>query len=160
MSLTHIRPAVTADFAVMDQLCTAAVRRECAQVYDAEQIEAWVGAPNPGRFEAGVAQGVRYYVTERRGRIVAYGGIDLGRGEIKALFVDPAFGDDGLGEEMLGFMLREAKAGKVGAVQVDSLLNAASFYHRHGFRSVAPQVLDLEHGLQLEAVLMRREVGA
>lgn len=150
-----IRPATEADYPSMDRLATAAIRQECAQVYDAEVIEAWASAPSLRRFQDARARGVHFYVAEHKGHLVAYGGIDLDEGLIAALFVDPAYAGEEVGEAMLSFLLRTAREHRLSSLRVESSLDAASFYQRHGFRSYAQQVVDLEHGLQLEAVLMR-----
>jgi N-acetylglutamate synthase-like GNAT family acetyltransferase len=155
-----IRPATEADFPAMDSLTTAAIRQECADVYAPEVVEAWVGASSLRRFEQAAAHGVHYYVAEHKGRIVAYGGIDLAEGLIRALFVAPEHAGEAVGETMLAYLLRNARTHRLSSLRVESSLNAASFYQRHGFRSYAQQVVDLDSGLQLEAVLMRWPAGA
>ena len=132
-----IRPAEASDHPAMNDVFQAAARAFCTEAYGAELVEAWAGNPRPDKYLRGENGGTDFYVLIRQGRVVGYGGLNLKKQLLEALFVDPSLSGQGVGHEMSTFLFATAEAAGIDRLRLESSLNAASFYQRQGFVEVA-----------------------
>ncbi|BBK33035.1 hypothetical protein STHU_36690 [Allostella humosa] len=101
--------------------------------YSAEQIAGWMGQRTPDFYEGLIAHG-RMVVAERDSAVVGF--VDAEPGEVTRLFILPDAAGGGLGRRLLAIGIDTARVGHSGPVRLESTINAAEFYRRHGFREV------------------------
>lgn len=133
-----LRPATIDDSRAIWQVHMQAVRQSAKSHYDPTQIEARAGRLSPNYYRPDpdvflVAE------TEDAG-IVGFGEIDLGAGEIEAVFVDPRFGRRSIGRQLLERLEELAKQQGLSALVVDASLNAVTFYERAWYRQTKPTI--------------------
>jgi ribosomal protein S18 acetylase RimI-like enzyme len=91
-----------------------------------------------------LAEGVAFFVTRYDGAPAGCGGLKLfGKdyGEIKRMFVRPAYRGLGLGKLMLDHLVEHARQRGVGLVRLETGIHqqeAIGLYERAGFRRIAP----------------------
>lgn len=149
------RRAEQADLAEMWALRTRAVRVSCASHYAPDVIDAWCASPAPQRLPALVEAGGAL-VTEEHGRMLGYAILDVGSGEVDAVFVEPD--EQGRGIAMALMAALEAMALEHGLRRLflSASLNAEAFYRRAGFTSLRQETYPHRSGLQLESVFMEK----
>jgi len=94
------------------------------------------------------------------GTLVAIGKIDLVRGSIDAIFVDPCFARRGWGRRMLRHLEQLARSAGLAELHLDSTLNAAPFYRAHGYRGDEVSTYRSPRGVTLACVPMTKSLLA
>ena len=152
---------------------TVALGREA---YDEAQVRAWAR----GRYEYPVGEdGVRLVVAVRErtesganapgetydevlgfGELHAEAGdyLDDAEGEVRAVYVHPAFARQGVGRALYADLERPARARGVDSLGLWASLNAAGFYERQGFERVAEHDLKFADGVAATVVEMRKSL--
>ncbi len=92
-----------------------------------------MGERTQAYYEALIAKG-GMVVAERAGALVGF--VDAEPGEVTRLFLLPETAGTGLGRRLLEIGIERARAGHVGAIRLESTMNAEGFYRKHGFRSL------------------------
>lgn len=151
-----IRAAETSDFDVMDAVFRASAKALCVGAYDVDTVAAWAGDPWPDRFIRSVEEGNQQYVLEIDNRVVCFGAIHIEQQRLVSLFVDPAYAGKGLGQSMFDYLLAQAKSAGVSELQLDSSLNAVTFYARNGFVEQSRGQFSTQGGVVLGSVQMSR----
>lgn len=154
-----IRAARKSDHEDMDALFRASVKALCADFYPPGVIEHWAGKPVPGRILRGQTQGDEHFVLTRRGRLAAFGALNLQKELLEALFVAPEFAGHGVGRELLEFLLDLARSAGLTRIRVNSSMNAVGFYEANGFVEYGRGDFDLGGGVTLDSVFLARELS-
>jgi len=150
-----IRSATVEDAQRIHELHTAAVRLLCAPHYAPEIVEGWLAHRSAQAYLRGIASGAMF-VAVAGSRTAGFG--EAVRGEVTAVFVDPAFAGRGIGSALLGHALRIARAEHRGSVRLESTLNAVGFYERFGFSEVERSFVR-RNRVEVPVVVMERSDG-
>lgn len=100
-------------------------------------------------------ENVAFFVTRHDGRPAGCGGLklfDLEYGEVKRMFVRPAFRGLGLGKAMLDHLAGYARSKGVGLLRLETGIyqtDAIALYERYGFRRRPPFGQYREHPLSV-----------
>jgi N-acetylglutamate synthase-like GNAT family acetyltransferase len=132
----------------MHRIHTSAVKTVCKDFYTKKQIEAWLEGRSPEGYE-GIKKG-EMYVAEDDNKIVGFG--HAIPGEVVAVFVDPTFHKKGIGKQLLDYGVKIASKVKK-KVNVESTINAESFYKKHGFVKVKDDVC-IRRGVEIPIIVM------
>lgn len=130
----RIRPATAVDAPRIHELHLASVRTLCASWYAPAIIEGWLSGRSPQRYLQGIAAGA-VFVAESDATIIGF--CEGVTGEVRAVFVDPAWTGRGVGKALLLRALQLAATEPLSPVRLEASLNAVAFYERHGFHEVA-----------------------
>lgn len=149
-----IRKATRDDAPAVFRIRNAAVLIQCAGHYSEEELKRWTDGELAEWFADAVEK--HCHVAIRDGVIVATGMVDLESGSIDALFVEPAHMGTGLGKEMLLHLENLAADAGLAALKLDSSLNAAEFYRRHGFVGDRLSRYESPRGISLACVPMAK----
>jgi putative acetyltransferase len=136
----------------------ASVRALAADHYPPEVIDAWAPLPvtreEAERLGAG-GEELRW-VADRAGTVIGIGALDLGKGELSALYVAPDHVGAGVGTALLAAIERAAAQAGLSRLETDASLNAESFYAARGYRVVGPTLHRLAAGPEMDAVRMAK----
>lgn len=128
---TSIRLARSGDLGAIARVHAAAIRELCRGHYEPREIDDWL-APNPGMFVR-LLRHATVFVATCDGDVVGFSAVAVGRGEVRAVYVDPCAGGGGLGGRLLQRAERVARALGVRELHLAATLNAVGFYERHGW---------------------------
>ena len=164
--MTTGRPAHPAAVAAIREVHVAAIRGLAATHYDVDQIDAW-GDLAAADYSI-PAEGAHVVVAEAPvegqepadadGAVVGFGALDLESGEVRAVYVHPDHGREGVGGTLLAELERAARAAGLTELHLTASLNAVAFYEAQGWTSTAPTTHELDDGTELEARTMRKSL--
>jgi N-acetylglutamate synthase-like GNAT family acetyltransferase len=152
----QIRKAVSLDAQAVFDLRNTSIRGLCKGFYPDELLVKWTSGTEPS---VGFTDFVcKYmYVAEVGGTVVGCGAIDLAKGQIDAVFVTPECAKSGVGRKIMQFLEKVAiENGLNGQLQLDSTLNAASFYRKLGFTGEGLSQYHSPRGFSLDCVKMQK----
>ena len=149
------RAATQADLADLWALRTRAVRTSCASHYPAEIIDTWCASPAPESLPRLVAAGGAL-VMEEAGRMLGYAILDMGSGEVDAVFVDPGQQGRGIASRLLAALETMAIERGLKRLFLSASLNAVPFYERAGFTSLREELYPHRSGVELRSVFMEK----
>ena len=90
--------------------------------------------------------------------IVGFGSIIPSQKELRAVYVHPALGCQGVGSKILSNLEELALLHGVDKLNVDASLNAERFYSRHGYSVVERAGHQLSSGIIMDCVKMGKEL--
>ena len=143
----RLRDAVPGDGAAVFEITRRSVAALASGNYSPEQIAGWMGERTPAYYEALIAKG-GMVVAERAGALIGF--VDAEPGEVTRLFLLSEAAGTGLGRRLLEIGIERARAGHIGAIRLESTMNAEGFYRKHGFRSLGRG--HFSHGLGGEPI--------
>lgn len=152
------RSATLADMAPMWTIRTAAVRETCASHYPPEVIETLCATAPPASMPDLIQTGGTV-VAEADGRLLGYAALDIGRGEVDAVFVEPGQQGRGIARALLATLEGIAAQHGIARLFLSSSLNAVPFYERAGFSAVRAEVYPHRSGIGIPAVFMEKQLG-
>ena len=156
----RIRPAVPADARAIIAVHHAAVMRTAAECYSADILTVWA-APLTAAHEAWMASiigapGEWMLVAEFGGGLAGFGSILAAQAQLRALYVHPDFGGQGVGGALLTALEASARESGMSELSMDASLNAEAFYARRGFVATARGFHALRDGGRMACVTMRK----
>ncbi|MCJ8144484.1 GNAT family N-acetyltransferase [Ancylobacter sp. A5.8] len=128
-----LRPARSGDGQALFDITWLSVKGLSTQHYSPEQIAGWMGRRDADYYEVLIGRGATT-VAELDGALIGF--VDAVPGEVTRLFLHPKAAGAGLGSRLLAIGIAQARRDHEGPVRVESTLNAAGFYQRHGFEVV------------------------
>ena len=149
-----IRKATPADTPAIRALHEASIRAACSCHYTPAQIDAWIGGLELEPYREAMRR-LEFLVAEEAGGILGFSIVDVGAGELHALYVAPGSAGRGLGRALLGAAERQAASGGR-TLHLKSALNAEGFYARHGYVRLGEGVSHGPGGVELRCVDMAR----
>lgn len=176
----EIRKATLKDREVLEMLIARSARHLGSQDYTTEQIE---GALR-GAFgvDTQLIQDGTYFVVESEGQIIGGGGwsrrntlfgsdshaehsaIELdprvGPGKIRAFFVAPEHARKGVGSLILKRCEDEARSFGFSCLELMASLPGMRLYAKHGYVADSPLQYELEPGLNIEFIPMRKTLNS
>jgi GNAT superfamily N-acetyltransferase len=127
-----IRAAVPSDVEEIFEVHTSAIREVCAAVYDPAQIHAWTCRKRPEGYLEPIAQHP-FFVAVEGGSVVGFSELDLGTGEVCAVYVRPDRVRHKIGQTLLQTMEAVARERSLLRLHLRATLNAVPFYRAHGY---------------------------
>jgi GNAT superfamily N-acetyltransferase len=153
-----IRAAVATDVDGIMAVQSSAVLRICSSVYKPDEIAAWTaGCNDPERYLPGILEG-RFSVALIEGSVVGFYDLDVGRAELRGLFVEAGLGRRGIGRALLKHAELSAVRQGVQRLRLDSTVNAITFYEAHGFVLDEMGMFELRSGLRLPCGIMHKDL--
>lgn len=150
-----LRAAVPGDGQALFDITWLSVKGLCTGHYSSAQIAGWMGKRDADYYEAEIGKG-GVTVAELDGAVIGF--VDARPGEVMRLFLHPMAAGSGLGRRLLDVGVTEARKEHDGPIRLESTLNAAGFYQRHGFKQVGSGVFS--HGVGGEPIeIVRMELA-
>jgi DNA-nicking Smr family endonuclease len=151
----HIRRATSADVEDIRRVHADSVRAMASPEYPRDVVEAWSTPRSVAYLRAAVADQA-YFVAEVDGEVVGYAALEPSRKLVRAVYVKPSHARRGVASALLDALESEARSLGIDELRLESSLNAAPFYERHGFVAGSHATFELERGLSMESVPMRK----
>ncbi|MFB6132151.1 MAG: GNAT family N-acetyltransferase [Halanaeroarchaeum sp.] len=161
-----VRPAVAADAEPIATLHAASIRELASDAYDPAVIEAWASGKDPGEYPVDES-GHHLIVAEVDGTLAGFGELVVEAddyleaevaGEIRAVYVDPAFAREGVGQRLYEDLEAAARERGLDSVGLWASLNAVPFYEAQGFERVASVTHEFGGDVPGPAVEMRKRL--
>jgi putative acetyltransferase len=157
-SVLVVRRAHEEDAPVIFEVHTCSIREICVSRYSAAEVEAWAGRLRPGSHLRAIRSREFFVATDDTG-IAGFGQLDLGAGEVEAVYVHPRALRRGVGARLLRTLEEVARAAGLSELHLKSTLNAVTFYQRAGFRIEAQATHRISPDVELACVEMRKDLG-
>ena len=155
-----IRPTIVDDAQGILKTHSAAVHRTASRQYASDILTAWAApldADNVRRMGGIIAsQSELVLVAEIGAKIAGFGSIVPKNSELRAIYVHPDFGREGVGSQILAALEDLARQHRLAELTMDASLNAEAFYLRHGFAVVERGERTLTTGARMRCVKMRK----
>ena len=162
MTALHVRLAVTADAEAIVRTHHEAVWNTARDHYPADVLEAWAVKLTDDNYkqvrrEIADAEMV-VLVAESNLHIAGFGMIVPADEELRAVYVDPVFGRQGVGSAILHSLEQSARERSVSRLNLSSSLNAEAFYGKHGYEVVERATHRFRSGHEMACVRMTKRL--
>ena len=155
-----VRPATYADAESIVRVHFAAVHETAGAFYPAEVLANWSRQPGETRYRQirdAIARGDELFlVAEDSSVVVGFGSIFPALQELRAVYVHPRIGRQGVGTKILQRLETMAAERGLSQLQMDASVNAEVFYRTHGYEVIARGVHRLSSGHHMTCVKMRK----
>lgn len=162
MTHCHVRIAVTADAEAIVRTHHTAVCTTARHHYPPDVLEAWAVALTDESYqrvrEEIADEGMVVVVAEAGARIAGFGMIVPADEELRAVYVDPSFGRQGVGTAILKCLEETARARGLAALHLSSSINAEAFYGKHGYDVVERTTHRFRSGHEMACVRMTKRL--
>lgn len=149
-----IRKALATDVQAIYTMRNRAIIEKCSAFYSSEQLTLWTqGDISPALIDDIVDS---FYVSTLNDNVIGCGKVNLESGMIDAIFVDPDYFGLGAAKLMLAYLEKLALENKLKFLQLESTLNAATFYHACGFVGDKVSTYHSPRGINLDCIPMRK----
>jgi putative acetyltransferase len=142
----------------------SAVHEIAASWYPEEIIQNWAMPKTPEKIKQltdAIQGGEEIFVVGKiNNRTVGFGIIMPKCNELRAVYVHPAFGRQGIGTQILAGLERIAIERGVNTLKLDASLNAEKFYAKNGFVTVERGVRKIRSGHKMQCAKMRKVLTA
>ena len=156
--MVQIRPATASDAEDIAIAHAASIAGLCKKHYSAPDIEKWKAVLVPEIYSSAIEEKITL-VGEDNGRILVLGILDPETAEISAIYVHPAAAHKGAGTRMLAALEDAARAAGIERISLCATLNAAGFYHHHGYTGEESAFHCLSNGTRLECIKMQKRMS-
>lgn len=161
-----IRKATKTDAVGILRAHHAAVRITAAKDYDKDTLEEWSDwscdtDDRVARLEEQISnnpENTIMLVAEINGNIVGFGEVAPGIQELRAVYVSPGSGRNGIGRALLQELEAVARKQGVSRLWLDSSLTAESFYSSHGYLGDGRGEHQLRSGRKMPCVKMHKDL--
>lgn len=158
--LLSFRKAVAENVADVRRIHQAAIREVCSQDYPAEVIAAWLTGNRDERYLRAI-HAQSFWMVGLEKATIGFGGLDLERGKLESLFLDPQMRGRGIAGDFLAHLETVARDAGIRTLRLDSSLTAQAFYTRHGYRVCEGNgSILLEAGVLLKGIPMVKPLSA
>ena len=132
------RLATEDDAATIAAIHRNSVKHLCAAYYSHAQLEAWFEDRPPNMYAKAIGE-ERVWLAMEADLVLGF--LEIRPAEIEKLYVQPTAVRRGIGTMLLQLGISQARRREPDAVSVLALLNAETFYARHGFTKVGESEL-------------------
>ncbi len=162
MSDLHVRIAVTTDAEAIVRTHYEAVWSTARRHYPPDILDTWAGRLTEANYKQ-VRQEIAdaemvILVAESSSRIAGFGMIVPADEELRAVYVGPAFGRQGVGTAILHRLEQTARERRVDRLNLSSSINAEAFYGKHGYEVVERTTYRLRSALEMTCVRMAKRL--
>ena len=152
------RPALESDVEAIAVVHAAAIRQACAEVYEPNQIHAWLsGKTREGYLRAVVERPV--FVAVHDEGVIGFSELEPKTAEICAVYVHPDFLRRRVGSELLRAVESSAAEHGLSRLHLHATINAIPFYRAHGFELDAMTSFSLGAQASLACARMHKTLG-
>jgi putative acetyltransferase len=152
-----IRRATPKDAESIADIHMRAIREISASHYPPEDIEAWA-APRKPEFYLDSISNKEFYVATEDDAVIGFGTFNQKSGEMEAVYVSPDMVRRGIGLEIVRVLEERACSLQVKCVYLKASLNAIPFYERAGFTQREAAKHRLQSGVEIQCVIMDKEL--
>jgi D-alanyl-D-alanine carboxypeptidase len=152
----EIRAAKTEDIEALFQLRNASILGTTAAAYSNSQLRQWAAVRREAPLRKRILNGCAL-LAEYHGKLIGCNGIDLDRGEMVGLFVDPAWMGRGVGRRLLTEVERLAARFGLLNLSVEAAVPSIGFYEACGYRPADQAVITADPRTGLDALSMSRD---
>lgn len=152
----QVRPATPDDVERIARCHTAATRAFGPEVYDEEQVAAWVGPEDADPDYPVDDPEHRLVVAERAGEVAGFGDLVVPDREVTAVYVHPEHAETGVGTAVLAHLEGRAREAGLEELRLLSSLNAVGFYEQAGYERQRETTHETSVGVDLSVVEMRK----
>jgi len=152
LRLAHIEETVD-----LWALRTRALGHASTGHYAQAVLDVWLPAPPPDSMPRLIAAG-SVLVAEEADCVLGYTAVDLARGEVDALFVEPGEHGRGIGAQLLAAGEALARAAGCTRLVLSASLNAVPFYRRVGFIAMREELYRHHSGIGIPSVYMEKQL--
>lgn len=160
----QVRPASLADAEAMLRAHQEAVRRTARAYYPPEVLDAWAAKLTEDSYDRVrreiTSEAMIVLVAEADSQVIGFGMVVPSDEELRAVYVHPAYGRRAIGSAILKRLEELAIQRGVERLNVDSSINAETFYARHGYRVVECSVHRFQSGQEMACVKMTKGLNA
>lgn len=162
MSDFHVRIAITADAEAIVRTHHAAVCGTAHDYYPPDVLEAWAVPLTDDSYqrvrEEIADDAMVVVVADVNSRVTGFGMIVPGDEELRAVYVEPSFGRQGVGTAILQRLEEAACARDVARLNLSSSINAEAFYAKHGYETIERTTHRLRSGNEMACVRMTKRL--
>ena len=152
-----IREATITDADAICRVHIAAIRELCSADYDVKTIAGWLANKDEDKYKhAMIELGEDMFVAEIDGTIVGFA--SLLEDCIRALFIRPDAGRQGVGAALLSAVEDYAAGMGHGSLTLSSTLTAVGFYQAHGW-SAGDKVIQMSGDTPVECISMTKRLS-
>ena len=150
------------DAAAILETQRSAIRQTAASAYSPAIIDEWAPAvivrERVDTFRRWIERGEELIVVamEPAGEIIGFGSIVPANSELRAVYVDAAYGGQGVGRALLARLEELARDAGVAELRMDASINAVPFYEANGFISLERGEHVMSSGGRMACVRMRK----
>lgn len=153
----HTRRATSDDREGIFRVHVTAVRETCVSHYAPFEIEGWVGVRRLETY-APPFEANDVFVAVERDQVVGFSQLNPATYEVEAVYVDPAFGRQGIGARLLRLVEDTASARGLRDLRLAASLNAVPFYTACGFVAQPEATYRLSTGITIRCVPMTKKL--
>ena len=141
----------------------AAVHNAGGETYPPDALNHWSGPLNQQRIDDWHRRiqddAEPFVVAESEGTIIGFGSILPQSGRLRGTYVKPEHERTGIGRKLLARLEEIAADSGLERLQVDSSLNAGSFYTARGYELLEQTTHQLEDGFKIACLRMSKALG-
>jgi putative acetyltransferase len=158
----QLRPGRPDDALAILEAQRSAIRQTAVSAYSPAIIDEWAPAvivrERVETFQRWIERGEELIVVamEPAGKIIGFGSIVPTSSELRAVYVDAAYGGQGVGRALLARLEELARDAALTELRMDASINAVPFYEANGFISLEPGEHIMPSGARMACVRMRK----
>jgi len=166
--MINLRPATISDAEALVRVHHAAVQGPAPSMFYTQNIlQSWSPSPTDqyrvNQLRKAIENSEELLVVAESGKnavIVGFGSIVPSQQELRAVYVDPAFGRQDVGSKILANLEELALLHGTDKLHLDASLNAERFYCRHGYSVIERASHQLNSGILMDCVKMSKKLCA
>jgi putative acetyltransferase len=152
-----IRKALKSDSQAIWKVHLDAIKNVCSSHYTPKQVNVWAGKIKPSSYLDSI-ESKEMFVAELDSKIVGFGQLNPGNGEIEAVYVSSTHLKMGVGQHLYQTLELIAKEKGIQRLSLISSLNAIEFYRRLGFIPKEETVHKIADDTTLQCVEMEKVI--
>ena len=164
--MANIRPATISDVEALVRVHHAAVHGPGPSTFYTQSIlQSWslssTDQPRLNRLQQAIQNNEKLILVAELGEkamIVGYGCVVPSKKELRALYVDPTFGHQRIGSQILRSLEDLALHHSAEELYLDASLNAEKFYCRHGYLMIERDIHRLNSGIDMDCIKMHKKL--
>ena len=158
MGNVRIREATETDASAVEEVHSSAIQAIVRGFYSDREIDSWGGRVNPERWQSfpEILTKSVFLVAEQGDRLVGFAQLVTDEREVRAVYVRPEVGRQGIGGALLAQIEAAARDRKIDALELKASLNAVPFYRAHSYEPLEETTHRLADGVELRCVRMRK----
>jgi putative acetyltransferase len=160
VSRVEVRAAKPADAEAIIHVHYAAVHETASAFYPPDIIEAWSRKPDEARYQwmrELITKGEEIVIVAETGSGILGFGIMMPKlRELRALYVHPTAGRQGIGKKILQALESRAVAEGFSCLLLNSSLNAETFYEDNGYQALSRGRFRLASGYEMDCIKMEK----
>jgi putative acetyltransferase len=143
----------------------SAIRQTAASAYSPAIIDEWapvdIVTERVRNFQRWIERGEELIVvaTESAGKVIGFGSIVPSNSELRAVYVDAAYGGQGVGRALLARLEVLARDAGLTELRMDASINAVRFYEANSYVSLEPGEHIMASGSRMSCVRMRKALN-